>query len=195
MSPRAKKATDDEVYGAVMTAVSRLGPERMTLADVAREVGMTAGALVQRFGSKRELLLAAVRAWNESAAGRPAPFVPRHASPLAALGEYAARAACAFRTPEELANQLAMLQLDVRDPDFRAEAAHYFRGEREMLRAWLDDAVAAGELRAGAPAEALARAVQAMVAGGNLLRGILEEKSAEDAAREELEALLGPYRA
>ena len=74
MSPRARKATDEDVYCAVIQAISRLGPQRMTLGDVAREVGVTAGALVQRFGSKRGLLLAAIRHFNVAT---PAPGVTR----------------------------------------------------------------------------------------------------------------------
>ena len=43
---------------AAQRAMSRLGPGELTLADIAGEAGVTAGLLVQRFGSKRELLLA-----------------------------------------------------------------------------------------------------------------------------------------
>ena len=57
MSPRPKKATDDEIFTATTRVMSRLGPHEVTLADIAAEAGLTASALVQRFGSKRALLL------------------------------------------------------------------------------------------------------------------------------------------
>lgn len=194
MSPRAKKATDEEVFGAVLGALSRLGPERMTLADVAREVGVTAGALVQRFGSKRDLLLAAVRHFNRPAEGTSPGPRPASARPLEALGEYATCAAAAFRTPEEVANQLGMLQLDITDPEFRAEAVRFFEGERGMLREWLEAAVAAGDLAPEADPALLARAIQSLLNGARLLWPILREGSPEDAIRAELEALLGRWR-
>ena len=37
--------------------MSRLGPVKLTLAEVAKEAGVTAATLVQRFGSKRALML------------------------------------------------------------------------------------------------------------------------------------------
>ena len=38
--------------------MSRLGPARLTLAEVAKEAGLSPATLVQRFGSKRGLMLA-----------------------------------------------------------------------------------------------------------------------------------------
>lgn len=194
MGARARKASDGEIFQAVMSAVSRLGPERMTLADVAEEVGLTAGALVQRFGSKRNLLLAAVRSWNETPARGLDDLRANFGSPVEALFEYAACVARWIRTPEEMANQLAMLQLDVTDPDFRAEAARYFNAERETLKAWLDQAVEAGELEDGTDTGRLAVLVQTSLGGGRLVWMILEDEDPEKAAHRELETLLGPYR-
>ena len=57
MSPRPQKVTDDEIFMATHRAMSRLGPGELTLAEIAKEAGVTAGLLVQRFGSKRDLLL------------------------------------------------------------------------------------------------------------------------------------------
>ena len=58
MSPRPRKVSDEEVFAATYRAMQRLGPGDLTLAEIAAEAGVTAGALAQRFGSKRALLLA-----------------------------------------------------------------------------------------------------------------------------------------
>ncbi len=59
MSPRPRQNTDLEILYAAFRAIARLGPSKLTLADVAREANVSAASLVQRFGSKRALLLAA----------------------------------------------------------------------------------------------------------------------------------------
>ena len=59
MSPRPRQNTDQEILAAAFRAIARLGPAKLTLADVAAEANVTAASLVQRFGSKRDLLLAA----------------------------------------------------------------------------------------------------------------------------------------
>ena len=61
MSPRPRQASDEDILKAAFRAIARLGPAKLTLADVAAEAGVSAAALVQRFGSKRALLLAAAK--------------------------------------------------------------------------------------------------------------------------------------
>ena len=58
MSPRPRRLPDSAILDAAVIVVGRMGPERFTLADVGHEAGLSAATLVQRFGSKRNLLLA-----------------------------------------------------------------------------------------------------------------------------------------
>ena len=44
---RPRKASDEDVFTAVYRLMNERGPTQWTLADVAREVGVTASALVQ----------------------------------------------------------------------------------------------------------------------------------------------------
>ena len=69
--------------------MTRLGPGELTLAEIPAEAGVTAGALVQRFGSKRDLLLQL----SAGAADGNAQFIrglrKKQRSPIAALRAYA----------------------------------------------------------------------------------------------------------
>jgi AcrR family transcriptional regulator len=193
MTPRAPKATEEEIFAAVALATSRIGPDRMTLDDVAREVGVTPSALVQRFGSKRDLILAAVRHWNEEGDDPVAALRSRNDSALATLFDYAACVAGSVADPEVTANQLAMLQLDVADAEFRAESARFFVSERDTLRGWLEEAIADGAVSRDADPVRLAGVIQASLAGWRILWSIVREGSPEDAARDILGGVLGPH--
>lgn len=194
VSPRPRTVTDDEILAATARAMSKVPPTRFTLAGVAREVGLAPATLVQRFGSKRGLLLALS---SQSAASMDACFDAVRAaqvSPLKALLSAATEMARFSTTPEELANSLAYLQIDLSDEDFHK---HILVGSRAMqrgYRALLDDAVAAGELKR-CDTDALARAVEAM-AGGSLIGWAIHRKGKAEAwVRRDLETLLSPYRA
>jgi hypothetical protein len=117
-----------------------------------------------------------------------------HASPLAALTAFATAMARYTSSPEELANQLAMFQLDLTDPEFHELGLAYFRAERKELKAMLDDAVAAGELAADADTARLARMVQVVMNGGRLVWAVVREGTLERWTRRDLDALLEPYR-
>src|SRR6185436_11969993 len=83
MSPRRRKAEDVDVFAALVRVMLRRGPAELTLRAIAAEAGVTAGALVHRFGSKRALLHAHARyAAATGDIGVGAALEARAASPL-----------------------------------------------------------------------------------------------------------------
>jgi AcrR family transcriptional regulator len=195
MSPRPRSATDAEIFAALTRVIGRLGPARMTLADVGAEAGLTAGALVQRFGSKRGLLLALVRGTVGDVCEQMAATRGRHDSPLEALLDYAGAMGRYVRTPEELANHLAFFQMDLTDPEFHEPALEFFRAERTALQALLEEAVARGELSAAADPARLAEAVQVAMNGARVVWAVVREGTLEERTREAVAGVLSPYRA
>jgi len=190
---RPRTVSDAEILMALHAVVGRLGPVRMTLADVASEVGLSAATLVQRFGSKRGLLLAFARAGAETADQCFIGVRARHASPLDALIAAATLMTQSMGSPEELANGLAFLQIDIGDREFRKYALESFEKTHAGYRALLEDAVKAGELKP-CDTSKLAHAVSA-VAGGSLIAwAVWQRGSAERWVRRDLETLLAPHR-
>jgi AcrR family transcriptional regulator len=194
MSPRPRTVPDERILGAAQRAMARLGPTRLTLAEVAREAGLSPATLVQRFGSKRGLMLAL---WSVVVDGVDACFDmlrQEHPSPLDALIAASTEMARLTRSPEEMANHLAFLQIDVSDPEFHPFMLEMSQRTEEGYRALLDEAVAAGEV---VPCDTtrLARAVGA-IAGGSLIGwAVFRQGTAEAWVRDGLETLLTPYRA
>jgi AcrR family transcriptional regulator len=194
MSPRPRQASDDDILRAAFRAITRVGPARLTLADVAREAGISAAAVVQRFGSKRALLLAAAA----DAAGGDAYIFPalraRHRSPVAALLGLADCMTLLGVTPQAVANNLAFFQMDLTDPDFHRHALAGSNGMRAGLRALVRDAIRAGELRR-CNAARLAAALQAVINGSLLAWAVHREGDLVAWIRRDLRMVLEPYRA
>jgi AcrR family transcriptional regulator len=190
---RPRTIADADILMALHAVVGRIGPARMTLADVASEVGLSPATLVQRFGSKRGLLLAFARAGAETAEYCFTGVRAAHSSPLGALIAAATMMTKTMGSPEELANGLAFLQMDISDREFRAYALESFEKTHAGYKALLDDAVKAGELKKCDTAK-LAHAVAA-VAGGSLIAWAVWQKgAAEKWVKRDLETLLAPYR-
>ena len=190
---RPRTVADADILTALHAVVGRIGPSRMTLADVASEVGLSAATLVQRFGSKRGLLLAFARAGAETADYCFTGVREQHASPLEALIAAATLMTKSMGSPEELANGLAFLQMDISDREFRTYALESFEKTVAGYRALLDDAVKAGELK---PCDTtkLAHAVSA-VSGGSLIGwAVWQRGTAERWVKRDLETLLAPYK-
>ncbi len=157
---RPKTIPDEQVVQAVGRVLLRVGPAHFSLQDVGGECGLSPATLVQRFGSKRGLVLAFARA---SAQEATAPFErarSKLASPLAALREALLSAAKDLRTRQEVANSLAVLLIDITDDEMRTLAAQHAHATEKAIRTLLDEAVQAGELEKGLPPR-LALSIQA----------------------------------
>ena len=135
MPGRRQKVSDEEVFAAAQRAMSRRGPHELTLADIAEEAGVTPGRLVQRFGSKRALLVALSERFAGSAAPVFAGLRAAHGGPLATLRAYAACMADLAPTPEALLRNLAYLQGDLADEVLRGHLVENARASRREIGA------------------------------------------------------------
>ena len=194
MSPRPRTRHDADILEAAGRVISRLGPARFRLADVAREIGLSAATLVQRFGSKRGLMLALAESARDSVDACFDLVRRAHRSPLSALVAAATEMTKYVESPEAMSNHLAFLQMDLSDPDFYAVMLENSRRIDAGYRQLIEAAVAAGELQ-GCDTARLARAVGAMSTGSLIGWAIYRQGNAAKWVRADLQTILAPYRA
>ena len=194
MSPRPRLTTDEAILDAAAQAVSRLGPARVTLADIAKAAGTSVATLLQRFGTKRDLLLALAAVAVDSNKREFAALRQAHpASRIAALLGIADCMARFVSTPEAISNGLAFLQMDLTDPDFHRLALASDNVMDSEVRRLLTEAAKSGELT-DVPVARLARALQATLHGSMLGWAIARQGTLRDWLKRDLETVLRPYR-
>jgi len=194
VSPRPRLASDEDLLAATGRVLNTIGPVRLTLADVAKEAGVSPATLVQRFGSKRGLLLALAEAASAGMSHEYQQIRAAHPTPLAALDGVVACWARFAPTPDAVANGLAFLQMDLNDPDFHRHALASARAGHKELRAILDEAVAAGEL-VPCDTDGLSRAFNGVVHGSMASWAIYRQGDVESWIRKDVDMLIGPYLA
>jgi AcrR family transcriptional regulator len=167
---RPKSKSDEEVMAATMRAVSRHGVSALTLAHVAAEAGLAPSTLAERFGSKRALLLAAAKSTTRAVA--ESPLAPAR-SPRDAAVQYLISLAHHVGDRRAFAHQLAFLELDVADPEFRAAAADHVAAVLARLESF---GLSARE----------ARALYVAYNGALVLWALTGEGSLEDSLRADL---------
>jgi AcrR family transcriptional regulator len=193
MRARRKKVPDPEVFDAIVRVMMRVGPGDLTLGAIAAEAGLTAGALVQRFGSKRELMLAHAR--YAAATGdigldaKPA----RKGSALRAIRAAAEPFAELAASPEAALRNLAYLQRDLADSALYRNLLVMNRKARKHYAELVAAAVAARELRADTNVASLARTIEVTLLGSFLGWAIYREGEAARWLRQDLDAALRPY--
>jgi AcrR family transcriptional regulator len=194
MSPRRRKAEDADVFAALVRVMMRVPPAGLTLRAIAAEAGVTAGALVQRFGSKRELLLAHARhAAATGDVGLGARFGAGTGSPLRTLRDCTAVYARLATSSRAALRNLAYLHNDLSDPVLRGHLLRLERTARRQFERLLAAAVSAGEVRAGTDVQALARTIDVVLKGSLLAWMVYRDGRAADWLRADFEAVLSPY--
>ena len=150
---RPRTVSDEAIFEAVTAVVTEVGPSGLTLAAMADRVGLSAPALTQRFGSKRNLLLA----YAEAAATSVDDVFTRvrRTSPtaLTALRAALPELTAGIDSREAVANHLAFLHLDLTDPQLGAHAVKQSRLFRRALTRLLEEAITSGEIDHTDPAE------------------------------------------
>jgi AcrR family transcriptional regulator len=195
MSPRLRKAEDADVFAAMVRVMMRVGPAELTLSAIANEAGITAGALVQRFGSKRELMLAHAR---YAAATLDIGFGPpgkRTKSPLSELHKGAEAYAKLAESPRAALRNLAYLQRDLADPALRRNLLRLHRAARAYYEQSVANAIGAGELRAETDVRGLARTIEVTLVGSFLAWTLYRQGPASTWLSEDLKAVLQPHLA
>src|SRR5271156_5774938 len=162
---RPRGIDDVAILRATVDVIGRVGPVGLTLAAVASEVGLVPGTLVQRFGSKRGLLLALAERAAKDADAPLGRVRAEHDSALEALAALIVTPTASMATPETFANQLAFLCIDLTDPEFRPHALAVHQAQGRAIEALLAESLQAGDLRPGTDVPALGRSVQAVAAG------------------------------
>ncbi|WP_433227027.1 TetR/AcrR family transcriptional regulator [Microtetraspora malaysiensis] len=188
---RPRTVSDEQVLAGAARVIARVGPARLTLAEVGREVGLSAATLVQRFGSKRGVLLA-VAAHGAEALPSQVATARQASAPVAALIDVLAGMAGTIRSTEEFANHLAFLLLDLADPQFRRISRDYAAAVERAIAEVLAAGQAAGELVQD-DLSRLPRAIHAAYNGALIAWGLAGEAGPAEQVREQLALLLGPY--
>lgn len=194
MSPRPKTVEDDAILAAVSRVIGRVGPARLTLALVAAEAGLAPATLVQRFGSKRGLLLSLGRSAAPESRADVDELCAKTGSPLAALRDFLLCFAAMANTPDELANHLAAFHLDLVDEELRELTARIARHNESTVSQLVQAALDAGELQ-GCEAQRLAPVLVTVVQGSLLSWAVFRRGPAKRWAARHIEVVLEPYLA
>lgn len=192
---RPRGVEDAVILSAAARVMGRVGPTGLTLAAVAREVGLVPATLVQRFGSKRGLLLALAERSAREASEQAGRVRQAHGSALGALVALTVDSEAEMATPEHFANHLAFLCVDLTDPELYGHALAVHRAQGRAIEDLLAEAAATGELRAGTDPAALARTVQTVTAGAGLTWALERDGTLERRLRQELDTALSPHLA
>jgi AcrR family transcriptional regulator len=193
MVGRPRTASDEQILDAAERAIARYGPAQLTLSHITAEVGLAPATLVQRFGSKRGLLLAVKSRAPQTITAAFTATSSAAGSPMDRLHLAMATLVRSIDSPVTLANTLAFMQLDLVDPEFTAIATEQSREMRAQIRVLLAEGTAAGELVRHDHTR-LAQAIYTTWSGSLMTWAVDGDGELTSWLQRDIETLLAPYR-
>ncbi len=157
---------DDAITAATLRLLDELGYQRMSIAAVAEAAGVGRPALYRRFGSKAELVVAAIQHLSSG----PQPDLPDDTR--GALRRLLGAAGGAFASPGSVAVLGSLLAEQRRDPELLAAfRARIFDPHRAAVHQVLERGAAGGDVNPHGDPEA----VDSLLFGALLARAIIGE--------------------
>ena len=157
---------DEAILDAAMRLLDRVGYQEMSIAAVATEAGVGRPALYRRYGSKAELVVAAIQRMTAG----PEPSLP--ADSHDALELLLQTAGGAFASPGGVAVLGSLLAEQRRDPELLAAfRARIFDPRRAIIHDVVARGIASGDVATDADREA----IDGLLFGALLARAILGE--------------------
>jgi AcrR family transcriptional regulator len=191
--PRKRSIEDVDLLAAARRELSRVGAANITVEGVARETGLAKATVLQRFGSKRGLMVALARQSTDVLREKFASVVRAEGSPLLKLVDLLAHRAEPIERPNELANQLSFLPIALHDPEFRRLAVEQATCAQTGIRKLLEAAVEEGELASIDLAE-LTKLIYVTYTGSLLTWAVLRHGTVSEWVRSHVHAALRPWR-
>jgi AcrR family transcriptional regulator len=179
--------SDEQILVAAAQAIGEVGPAHLTLADVGTRVGLSPATLLQRFGSKRGLLLALAE-HDADAMPRRIGSAAETADPLTALVQVMSQFASSVDSVRDFANHLSFLLMDLSDPDFQSISRRHAVAIHQAIASVLQAAADRGETKLRLPADETALLLHAMYSGALITWGMNPQGSAHNAVDSALTA-------
>jgi len=160
--PPKKAIVDAQVLEKALFVISEKGPESFTLADISKAVGLAPATLMQRFGSKRALLIKAAKHVPAKLTLDLEKLKAKDLSWDAELMAFLGEVPEGFGTRQDIANSLGLLKLDMVDPELHPIARELMDGVRNRIKELMRKAKSEEQLASQADPDVLASELDAL---------------------------------
>ncbi|CEG61738.1 TetR/AcrR family transcriptional regulator [Legionella micdadei] len=143
---RIKKISDEAVLTIILDIITRIGAAQFSLEDLSRQTKLSPATLIQRFGSKKEILNKALELANKKLAEKLDSNNALAETSIQQIITTYLDLSLVFVKPEDVANGLDILKLDIIEKKLNQITREYFEIRRKKIKSLLDLAIKNGEL-------------------------------------------------
>lgn len=189
---RTRTISDEQVLNATITLVGQHGVAKLTFASLSAYTGLSGATLVQRFGTKRQLLTAVTKHCLQSMVPILTEAQTNYPSPLQALYAAFETMASAVTSVGEFANGQIFFYLALTDPETNELLRQSMTESRVKIQQLLNDAVEAKELNT-CDTRALALTLQSQYEGAITTWLVYQGGDIQSWVKDQLDEVIKPH--
>jgi AcrR family transcriptional regulator len=191
---RPRSVSDQTIISAAYEMIMAHGPSNLTFEKLGAEVGLVPAALVRRFKTKQDLLLAIDRYALQQTNARVEAVAAQNASPIdTIIAQYTTELGFATSV-ERFANGQEFLLMDFRDKNLYANYKESFEERHQQVITLLQQARASGELCDDIDLDELTEHLEMVLHGAGHVWSMSQNSPIEQYISRHVQLALRPYR-
>jgi AcrR family transcriptional regulator len=144
--PRTKKVGDSIILKMILEVIAKEGATTFSLEDLSKKTGLSPATLLQRFGSKRNILHKAIELANQDLKNNLTNRSVIDKSPLKEIINVYLELSMPFSNPIDVARGLDILKLDITEKRLNRLTKKYFELRRNKITSLVTLAQKQGEI-------------------------------------------------
>jgi AcrR family transcriptional regulator len=191
---RPKSVDDQTIVAEAYDLLMERGPSGLTFEQLGARVGLVPAALVRRFATKKQLLLAVDQYALKLTNAKSREAMSKTSSPIEGIVAQFTTELGFASSVDRFVNGQEFLLMDLRDKDLYTNYRTSFQRRHQQIVELLEQAQAAGELEKIENVAELARHLQMILHGSGHVWAMTEEAPIETYIAEHVQLALAPYR-
>ena len=188
--PRKKKTEDSVILKMILRVIIKQGATTFSLEDLSKETGLSPATLLQRFGSKKEILHKAIELANHDLQNDLTNRPVGNKSPLQEVMDIYMEFSAPFLNPSDVASGLDILKLDITEERLNHLTRNYFEIRRNKIESLIILARVNGEISADINADELAWNLECLWQGSIMMWALTGEGLLHDWMKERFSTYL-----
>lgn len=178
--PRKKKTADLVILKMILEVITKIGATEFSLEDLSKKTGLSPATLLQRFGSKKNILYKALELANQELKDNFANRSLVNNSPLQEIMGIYLEFSSSTLTPKDVAGGLDILKLDITEKKLNAITRKYFETRRKKIAALVVLAQEKGEIPEDVDATDLVWNLESLWQGSIMLWALIGDGKLHD---------------
>jgi AcrR family transcriptional regulator len=188
--PRKKILDDKTILQCAFEVILKVGASDFNLQDLSKKTGLSPSTLIQRFGSKKNILLEAIKLARQNLKEDLNKITLSHKSPTQQIINIYLEPVNLLKSPESVAKTLDLIKLEIKQKKLKPLVRDFFRIRRKKIKVLIIAGQKEQEIRSNLNSLQIISHLETLWHGSIVLWALIGKNTAHEWLKKELHFFL-----